>query len=151
MSRIDRRIDKLAVRLNWLLPEGTVIVGGLKGMLHDIRRIRERIKAVEVAHLRHLAKHDDGLVDSRVDQIISLKERINALELAETVECEKCGCLLNKGTAIRGESVIEGVSGDIPWHLCKYDGQTGCAIRPDVTETIREVYYCKVHQPKGKK
>jgi len=55
----------------------------------------------------------------------------------DLVECEKCGCLLNKTTAIKGEGEVrqkfEGL-----WyrHLVDY---------------IYYPFYCKIHQPKDKK
>lgn len=53
------------------------------------------------------------------------------------IECEKCGYMLKKETAIRGNSVIK----------------TTLSIYADVPpqETIHTPYYCKVHAPKAKK
>lgn len=54
------------------------------------------------------------------------------------VECETCGCLLNKETAIRGKSKIE---------ERKYFGCMGELVDG---EYIKEVYYCKIHAPGNK-
>ena len=151
MSRIGRRIDKLAARLNWLLPEGTVIVGGLKGMFHDIRRLREDMCGVKSRIDKVVVAHGDlGYeVDKWCRYVSVLKTRIdefeNRITKPATVECETCGCLLNKGTAVRGESVIE------PLHEVLCDIHMVIQESPKlVGETIREVYYCKVHQPTDK-
>lgn len=57
------------------------------------------------------------------------------------VECEKCGCLLKKDTAIQGESVIE----------TEVLGTLFGGIRISTREKIREVFYCKSHAPRKKK
>ena len=59
----------------------------------------------------------------------------------DVVECERCGCLLEKRTAHRGKSVIKEKERYI---LCYGDVLTL------TDEVIREVYYCKVHKPKCK-
>jgi len=53
------------------------------------------------------------------------------------VECEKCGCLLNKKTAFRGESTVEKTYNTI------FD------LTP-AQEVIKENYYCKIHKPNKK-
>lgn len=58
------------------------------------------------------------------------KNNITFLEKPYNViiaECDVCGCLLDRKTAIRGRSRIEQKKGDI--------------------ERVKEVYYCKVHCP----
>lgn len=72
-----------------------------------------------------------------------MDEKINKLPaLPELVECDVCGCLLKKETAIRGESRIKE-----PIIIPLINGgsmQIG-------EERIEEVYYCKCHAPKTKK
>ena len=70
--------------------------------------------------------------------------RINALEVVwkkqkeiETVECEMCGCLLNKETAIRGP-------GEIRDRWVSLEGCLGAEARD---EFIYHPWYCKVHAP----
>jgi len=72
----------------------------------------------------------------------SVENLVESEELDNLCECERCGCLLRKGHAIRGKSVIEDVVTYIRLH--------GERIPIGIHEVIREVYYCKVHKPKGK-
>ena len=75
-------------------------------------------------------------------RIIALEKDAPAL-----VECERCGCLLKKSRAYRGESVI-----DKEADMCRYTATEAMhGIPPKYIEGIRERYYCLVHKPKGKK
>ena len=74
--------------------------------------------------------------------------RINALEVVwkkqkeiATVECETCGCLLNKDTAIRGP-------GEIRDRWVSLERCPGAEARD---EYIYYPRYCKVHAPKPPK
>ena len=58
----------------------------------------------------------------------------------ELVECDVCGCLLKKETAIRGQSRVKEPE---LYNLYGHSIQFG-------TEQIEEVYYCKKHAPKVK-
>jgi len=67
------------------------------------------------------------------------------MAIPDLVECDICGCLLKKSTAIRGKSrvVVE-----CNWYntMLQYAGNAfGTA-----QEKIQEVYYCKCHQLKVK-
>ena len=76
-----------------------------------------------------------------------IDEKINKLPaLPELVECDVCGCLLNKKTAIKGESrIVQEYHCNTVLNRYLY-GAVG-----NTEEKIEEVYYCKCHAPKTKK
>jgi len=126
---------------------------GKKEILSSIRILNTKIINLEGGQdcCGHRIEALDSKTQNRIDRC---GERIEALE-ESLVECEVCGCLLRKGSAVRGESVIDrDEGGDVPYGhrdgASLYDILT--AVPPTGMETIREVWYCKVHQPKkGKK
>lgn len=66
----------------------------------------------------------------------------------DLVECEKCGCLLKKETAIKGKSEVR--LRKIPFGTTWVN--TTCEFCPEKEEEyIHEVYYCKIHKPKNNK
>jgi len=151
MSRLDRRIDKAV--MGWA-EDASDMMGHItdlqvKVLLHaEAIRFNGCCQETEFNCLKDLVrslKEDIRLVKE------SYLDLVNAYE--EAVECEVCGCLLKKGTAIRGESVIE-VDDKCELKTCRDDDcifDALDAFPPSGMETIREVFYCKVHQPKGKK
>ena len=58
------------------------------------------------------------------------------------VECEVCGCLLKKTTAIKGKSEVRDRSIEMAFEHGYYI--------PHKREYIYTPYYCKIHQPKTK-
>ena len=94
------------------------------------------------------------LINSNTARIRELKDSFDrrnktSMRLTDFVECDICGCLLNKKTAIRGESTVEKAS------ECKHQFETVYAVAyvDPVTEreVIKEHYYCKIHEKKKKK
>jgi len=70
-----------------------------------------------------------------------LKEIAGHIETAVVVvECEKCGCLLNKKTAYQGKSVIKYKSVE------RYT--LGIYMGDHKKEYIAKQYFCKMHKPK---
>jgi len=72
--------------------------------------------------------------------------RIKALEIEhllipETVECEKCGCLLKKETAFKGPGEIRRKESRVDETFHRW---------ADYIDYIHYPYYCKVHKPKVK-
>lgn len=68
--------------------------------------------------------------------------RIKTSEQNDLVECEKCGCLLRKKTAIYGGDKIVEVTKmeQTPMGMCY----------PKTVKEVQGKYYCKVHAPKKK-
>lgn len=62
-------------------------------------------------------------------------------QLRPVVECEKCGCLLDKNTAIKGKKKIVTV---------EKTENFGCRDLIYDEEIIKQNYYCKIHAPKKK-
>ena len=148
MSRLDRRIDKAV--MGWA-EDASDMMGHItdlqvKVLLHaEAIRFNGCCQETEFNCLKDLVRS----LNEDVNKLLSDK----LLEPTETVECGVCGCLLKKGTAIRGESVIE-VDDKCELKTCRDDDcifDALDALPPSGMETIREVFYCKVHQPKGKK
>ncbi len=68
-------------------------------------------------------------------------------DIPPAVECEECGCLLKKGTAIQGELEVRRERKE---HL----DEVGLHFRGywfTDEEYIYTPYYCKIHAPKEKK
>lgn len=67
--------------------------------------------------------------------------------LDNLVECEVCGCLLKKESAVKGKGAVR----IIPeaYHIATFPGNF-TFIEPE-KEYIHHTYYCKVHAPKVKK
>jgi len=88
-------------------------------------------------------KNIDGIVTVEIPYIKENLEKIISEKLPNFVECEFCGCLLKKETAIKGESKI-----------VKIKDTNGLNVFGDFvtndTEKIQEVYFCKIHKPKSK-
>jgi len=110
-----------------------------------------RTKATSDAfeHLEAMMKEEAvrlGVIEDTIIKNLSEGQFVDSL-----VECEKCGCLLRKGTAIRGESVIEKTSSGFNGYVYMDGAGELCASDPSAAESIREVYYCKAHKPKVKK
>jgi len=88
------------------------------------------------------------ILESRVSGVSNeLKEVLDQLTSAdafsEKVECDVCGCLLKKETAIKGTPTIE------KRRIAPLFGVVApfCAL---IKEVIVEHCYCKVHAPKKK-
>lgn len=118
--RTDRRLDKHATRIRDV--EYSVINNGCR--MDEIERRHD-------IHKEHIKVHNDAIEWYKA----------NLPEEPDYVECEQCGCLLKKQTAIRGESVIE-VAPPIDNTYIRI-----IEARFDPKESIREVYYCKLCQP----
>jgi len=73
-------------------------------------------------------------------QIKGLEDVLKKTKEIETVECETCGCLLNKETAIRGPGEIRKLPtrADFLGTIWAYE------------DGIYYPWYCKVHPPKPK-
>lgn len=91
------------------------------------------------------AKHRNRKIDMALAMIKNQWEYhiddISEKIFNKLVECEKCGCLLKREVAVKGEPIIK----DTPyWYMKSAD--------PDVKETyIHTPHYCKVHALKTKK
>lgn len=69
-----------------------------------------------------------------------IKEIVGEKIQSKFVECEECGCVLFRGSAIRGESKI------VSSLESSFDVCLGfCRIEP--VERIKKTFYCKVHSP----
>lgn len=137
MSRYDVRLDKHATRIRDL--EYSVISNGCR-----VDEADERLFAIKatLGLANEKVTSNENAISNQADR---LDNRINRLVDAEKelVECETCGCLLRKGTAVRGESVIEKES--LSWTtIAEYFENPS---EPAFKESIREVYYCRVHAP----
>ena len=163
MSRIDRRLDRHANRIGGV-EFGAVNNGCRIDTLEDsisdtdteVDKHATRIRDVEQYVTANGCRIDGniGLIDTLVDKVRinendiarvgdTMSNRIERINdtIASYVECEECGCLLRKGTAVRGESVIEKKCGG-------FDYRFGLVVGMQDKESIREVYYCRVHAPK---
>ena len=63
------------------------------------------------------------------------------IEWKQFVECEECGCLLKKDTAIRGKSRVGIIYANISPTISG-------PIQIEAGEYVHKVYYCKIHAPK---
>ncbi len=94
-------------------------------------KIFKRIKQLEV---------DNKTLKERLDTIVVPWDktgfsRQSLVGKEDLVECEKCGCLLNRSTAIKGVGEIR-------------KREVAYFIRTRWEDFIYYPYYCKIHKPK---
>jgi hypothetical protein len=96
-------------------------------------------------------KKDRQIADELKNEHEKLEARIAELENIELVECDKCGCLLKKKTAIKGDPEIRQKE-EMDWKYC-FIRAWGRSIGKDdpaipLVDYIYYPYYCKIHKPK---
>lgn len=87
-------------------------------------------------------------VDTELHEISNITKNIEIeinkkMDKLDLVECEKCGCLLKKETAIKGKSEVR----EEKSYIMSYNDAKFYEKNPK--EYIHIPYYCKVHKPKN--
>jgi hypothetical protein len=84
-------------------------------------------------------KNTDREIQGIFESIDSLRKDLN--QIGDLVQCETCGCLLRKITAIKGKSIIHSHKEPVP-HAFYYSGGQ---LEREVEE-IYTPYFCKIHK-----
>ena len=135
--KADNLTIKLRVKLSWI----SAIKQRLAGINKSNPGINIENTVIKTPDLLPFESNFINLIKENTRKIANNRAAIINRMMNPIVECETCGCLLKKATAIKGPGVIR----DITTYSSGFNG-IGCTIGE--SEAIYHPYYCKLHAPK---